>query len=195
MKQHPKRTLFVNIFGGLGYFCCVLLWAWVGIIYTPILLENPQIQEFLLPSPTDTPVQPATPGPASPYLLFVGGVVSVLLIIATIIVLLQAPITIAKTGKSVTTKAARSAIPIVTHGKPIAPAKKKRLTIQLVKLVKLLCCIVPVIGIYAGAFTALPLPLEIITFIGNSLAISAIFWFSLQYLFARLLAVAPDQLV
>lgn len=195
MKKYPKRTLLVNTFGSLGYIFCLILWGWIGILYVPMLLENDQIGRILLPPPAQetTVVQPTTELSPVAVILAVG--ITAVVMVTTIVVLLRAPVTIAKTGKTVTTKAASSALPLLTRNHPISPAKKKRLTAELVKLVKLLLVFLPVVIGLIGFFIEPPLPLYLSLFVSSILALLAVFWFCMQYIAARLLGVDTTLLV
>src|SRR5690606_18477650 len=103
--------------------------------------------------------------------------------------------TIAHTGKTVTQKAASSALPLITKGQKLSPAKKQRLTAGLIKLAKLLLVILPVAIGFLGAFIELPLPFDLAIFISSALAICALLWFSAQYIAARLLGVNQKLLI
>lgn len=195
MNHHPRKTLLVNTFGMFGYLSCLISWAWTAIVYIPILLANKQIEEFLLPEPTKSPALPLSSVPMSPIMVFFAFAITAAVIITTIIVLLRAPITIAKTGKAITTKAAASIAPLVIHGKPLPAAEKRRLTARLVKIVKLLLVVLPVAAAFFGVFVETPLSLELVVFVNAVLALMAMVWFSAQYIFARLLGVKPTYLV
>lgn len=195
-KQQPKKVLLVNACGALGYIACLMLWGWTGIIYVPMILENEKIEQLLLPSQGEEVVAPiATTTEVSPIAVFLALAITAIVMIATIVVLLRAPMTIARTGKSVTTKAATSALPLIARGKPLPAAKKKRLTANLVKLAKLLLVLAPVAALSLGVFVELPLPFEIVALVSGVLALIAVSWFSAQYLLARWLGVNLDQLV
>ena len=195
MRNSSGKTLLVNTFGALGYLCCLLLWGWIGILFLPMLLENKHVEQFLLPTPSESPpvVQPAAE--TSPLLIVVAVSITVVVLIMTIIVLLRAPKTIAKTGRTVTLKAANSALPLVARGKELTPAKQRRLTTRLVKLAKLLLAVLPVAATCIGFIVEPPLPFDIVVFASSALAISALLWFSAQYGVARLLSVDPTLLV
>lgn len=194
MNKHPRKALLANTFGTFGYIFCILLWGWTGVVYLPILLENDTITHILLP-PENNTVAPPVPTESSPVIAFIAIGVTIAVVILTIIVLLRAPIMIAKTGKTVTMRAADSALPLITHGKPLPPAKKKRLTVQLIKLVKLLIVLLPIFALLPGLIIELALPFDIVLLTSSVLALIAILWFSLQYIIARLLAVESSQLV
>lgn len=195
MDKHPRKTLFVNIFGSLGYISCLFLWGWTGLLYLPLLLENEYVDSFLLPDKSESVVAPMPPSEPSPALAFVALFVTALVVIATIVVLLKAPVTVAMTGKTMTTKAANSALPIITRGRKLQPDKKRRLTANLIKIIKLILLLLPVSMGLVGAFITMPLPFELRIFVSSVLALCSVLWFSLQYITARLLKVETRLLV
>lgn len=195
MKHLSKRLLLVNTFGTFGYLSSLLLWAWTGIIYLPVFLANETIERVLIPHPPEEVIAQAPTGETSPAMIIVAVVITVIIMVVTAVILLRAPITIAKTGQAVTTKAASSVVPIITHGKPLPPAKKKRLTAELIKGMKLLLIITPMVLGCFGLFVELPLPFDLVLFLSCLLAATAIMWFSLQYIAARYLDVKIDRLV
>lgn len=196
-KQRSRKTLLVNTFGGLGYISCLTLWGWTGILYVPMLLKNESVERLLLPTTSGSEaIEPiTTPGEFSPITIFFALAITAAVLIMTVIVILRAPATITKTGKSVTTKAANTALPLIARGKPLPAAKKKLFTANLVKVAKLLLILLPVALLGVGFFIELPLPFEIAALISSVLAFLAIAWFSLQYLLARWLRVKPELLV
>ncbi len=196
MSQFSKRTLLTNTFGTLGYLFCLLLWAWVGLLYVPTLLENEQVERFLLPTPSEEVISYAPSVPASPLTVFFAIAITIAILVVTIAIFLRAPIAVARTGKTVTTKAASSALPLVAKGKALPPEKKKRLTAELVKLMKLLLVITPIVTMgIVSLFVTTPLPFEIALFAAVALAILALVFFAAQYLSARLLKVATEALM
>lgn len=194
MQTRLKSTLLANTFGTLGYFSCLLLWVWVAILYLPLLFDNKQVKDFLIPTPVKAVPTPPLASP-SPITLIFAIAVTIVVMAVTVIVLLRVPVTIARTGKTVTTKAASSIEPLVAHGRPLPPKEKRRLTVSLIKLVKLLLVIIPVIAGLLSAFVSLALPFEIVTLVSCLLACLSIFLFSAQYICASALHVAYDRLV
>lgn len=196
-KQQSKKVLLANMLGGLGYISCLMLWGWMGVLYVPMLLENENVERFLLPSTSDVESIPQVPPSSeiSPIVAFIALAITVAVLIVTVIIILRAPVTITKTGKSVTTKAANTALPLIARGKPLPAAKKKLLTANLVKLAKLLLVLIPVALLGIGAFVEMPLPFEIAALVSSVLAFTSVAWFSLQYLVARWLNIKPELLV
>ena len=165
------------------------------LLYLPMLLENKYVEDFLLPPPPKEVVQQSVATESSPLMLVFALAVTVIVIIATIIILIKIPMAVARTGKTVTTKAAESAIPLVTKNHPLPPAKKKRLTTNLIKIMKLFLVVIPVGVTLLGVLIELPLPYEIVMLVSGVLALFSLLWFSLQYIFARLLKVDAGRLV
>lgn len=195
MDNHPRRTLFANSFGALGYIFCLILWAWTGILYVPVLLENEQIERIFIPPPDEPTTASQAPTMPSSMAIAFAVVITAIILVATIIVALRAPKVIAHSGKAVTTKAAASALPLITKGQKLSPAKKQRLTAGLVKLTKLLLVILPVAIGFFGVFIELPLPFDLSILVSSILAICALFWFSAQYITARLLSINLKLLI
>lgn len=195
MKKYPKRTLLVNTFGTLGYLFSLVLWVWVGAIYLPVILANESIGKLIIPVQPEQVAPHAPTVGASPITVFLALAVTAVIMVITIIMLLRVPITIAKTGRKVTTKAASSVVPIVTRGKPIKQAEKWRLTVRLIKLSKLLLALLPVVIGFFGFAVELSILTELVVFLSCVLAGIAIICFGAQYLLAELLKVDQKQLV
>ena len=195
MNKYPRKTLLANTFGMFGYVSSLMAWAWIGIVYLPLLLANDEVKKLLIPTPSDTPVILAPSMPMSPLTIIFAGFVTALVLVLTVIALLRAPVAIAKTGKTVTTKAADSVVPLVTHGKQLPAAEKRRLTWQLIKFVKLAVVILPVLAACVSLLIEAPLPIEVILLVSSILSLIAIFWFALQYLSARAFGIDSQYLV
>jgi len=194
MATHSKRALLANIFGTLGYLSCLFQWLFVALLYLPLLLDNEQIKGFLLPEPTKDSAPIVAAGAPSPLLIGFAIIFTVFMLGLTIFLLLRAPITIARTGKTATTKTAGAIVPLVVHH-PLSPAKKRRLTTQLVKAVKLALILLPFALAFISLVVSTTLPFDIIMFGSAVLTIGSLLWFSAQYICARLLKVPIDKLV
>ena len=195
MKKYSKRTLLVNSFGAFGYITCLVLWCWIGIVYLPTLLENDRVSQLLFTQPSEEiVVSPETSG-SSPVVLFIAVCFTVAIMVLTVFVLLKAPATITKTGKNITTKAASTALPLITRGQAISKSKERRLTASLIKISKLLLVLLPVAASYIGLLVEPSLPLDVVIFVSSMLALIAVFWFSVQYVFARTLGIDSVALV
>ncbi len=195
MHQFSKRALLVNIFGTFGYLFCLILWAWIGVLFMPLLLESKQFEHVFIPTQTTKPTAAAIPDSFSPVVTIIALGITAVIMIITVIALLRAPIAIARAGKKVTTKTADTALPLLTHHKVLPKKEKRRLTAQLIKLAKLLFVILPVGISFSGLAIDSPLPFALVLLISSVLALLAVFWFSLQYIFAQLLNVDSSKLV
>lgn len=179
----------------MGYFTCLLLWAWTAVLYMPIILSNEQVKEFLLPVPAKEATAPTVTAAPSPATLIFALIITIAVIGVTVFVLLRVPVAIAKTGKTITTKAADSAVPLITRGKPLPVKEKRRLTVRLVKYIKLLLVLLPVIALCLSVSVQFALAFDLVILVASLLAAVALFWFSLQYVSARLLRVKLDTIV
>lgn len=195
MKNYSKKLLLANAFGTLGYLSCLLLWAWTAILYLPIILANDQVKQLLIPPPAEETATPAISVAPSPATLIFALVTTIVILAITVFALLRVPVAIAKTGKTITTKAADSAVPLVSRGKPLPEKEKRRLTAQLTKLMKLLLVLLPIATLCLSMSIEFALSFELAILVASALAIAALFWFSLQYLLARALNLNFERLV
>lgn len=195
MSHHSAKVLITNICGALGYMFCLALWGWTGVLYVPMLLQNERIEQLLIPSSDQPATAPEAPVSPSPITTVLAVAITVAVLIITIVIILRAPKTIAVAGKSVTTKAADAALPLIAKHQKLTPAKKQRLTAQLIKLIKLLLVVLPVIIGCIGAFVELPLSFSLAMFVSGVLAICALLLFSVQYIAAHVLGVDSKLLI
>jgi hypothetical protein len=190
-----KQRLLIQTLGILGYISCIFQWLWTVIVFLPSLLENEALKILLLPPDTSQiPEEPSTLT-QEPSLLFtvIAVIVTLIVIAGSAYVLLRLPIAIAKAGKTTTTRAARTIVPLVTHHKPLPPKKEKILTAQIVRLLKFVACIMPMLLLGFILFIDTSLSKDLIVLIGGALALASIFWFSLEYLLAKLFKLPLDK--
>ena len=195
MPTHSKRALLANTFGSLGYLSSVLLWAWTGLLFVPMLLENQTVEKFLLPEPHETIIVQPSSTATSPLMITIALAVTIVVVLVTIVVLLRMPVAIARTGQTVTTKAAATALPIVTRGHKLPAKQKRRLTSKLIKLTKLLLIILPVAIGFIGVYVETPITFQLAILISSVLAMFSLVLFSLQYITAHFLAIDDTLLV
>lgn len=195
MKTGSKKLLLANSFGTLGYLSSILSWSWVTMLYLPAFLENEQVEKFLIPTPPQEILQQTSTYEPSTATIIFSIIVTIVVIVSTIIILIKLPSTVAKAGRTVTTKVADSAVPLVTRKHELPPAKKKRLTAQLIKVIKLFIVILPVLATACSIFIQLPMPFEVVMFVSGILSGLALVWFILQYIAARLFKVDAKSLV
>ena len=195
MAHYSKRALLANIFGTFGYVSCLMLWMWTAVLYLPALLNNEQIRDMLLPSGETAVTVPPPPEALSPIMIAFALGITAIVIAVTVFVLLRAPVTIARTGNTVTKKAAGSLEPLIVRGRVLPPREKRKLTVTLIKLVKLLLVLLPVAAGFLSVLLPPALPYEIVMLISCAVAITAVFWFSAQYIAADMLSVKPEKLI
>src|SRR5688500_12260990 len=104
MKKISFRKLVANGLGTLGYLACLLLWTWTAILYLPMLLNNDQFKQYILPPVTNEVTPPIVSASPSPLTLIFALVTTILVLVVTVIILIRVPVAIAKTGKTITTK-------------------------------------------------------------------------------------------
>jgi hypothetical protein len=194
MSTASKKALVANIFGTFGYISCLLQWLFVALLYLPLLLDNKQFKEFLIPQQIGASTPMVTTGPPSPILIGFAVVFTVLMLILTIVIVLRAPVSIAKGGKKVTTVSANTITPLVMH-RELPAAKKRLLTQRIIKMTKLGIIVVPVLLCMLSLLLTTALPAEVSVFIGALLAIGSLVWFSIQYIIARLFRIPLQILV
>ena len=194
MATYSKQALLANIFGTFGYVSTLFQWLLVALLYLPLLLNNDQIKLFLLPEKTQYANPVASTTTSSPLLIGFALLVTISMLVVTIILLVRAPASIAKTGKNVTAKTASRIIPLVVHH-PLSPAKKRQLTSQLVKVLKLSLILIPFGLCAVSLFVETALPTDVVMFASAIMAITSLAWFCAQYLSARWLKIKHDALV
>lgn len=195
MKSTSKSSLLANIFGTLGYLACLTAWSWIGIIFMPSILGNEHVEKLLIPMSAEDNLQPLTYSPPSIVSIVIAMIVTILVLGLTIYVLLRAPVSVAGTGKKATTKVAEATVPLITQRKNLPKDQKEVLTAQLIKVIKLIIILLPVAVSFVGHAVQLPLPVDIVVLFSGILAMIGTFWFSAQYILARILKVPLENLV
>jgi hypothetical protein len=195
MNKHPRRTFVANSFGALGYIGCLALWGWSGILFVPKLLENKQIEQIFIPPSSEAIPSTQVPSIPSSAAIILAVVITAIVIIVTLIAIARAPKAIVRTSTTVTTKVAKSALPLITQHQKISPAKAQRLTAELIKIIKLLLVTLPVATCFIGIVVELPLSLDLALLVSSTLAIGALLCFCAQYITARIAGVRIQLLI
>ena len=194
-KPKSKRLLFVNTLDGLGYISCLLQWLWLAALVLPSVLKNEHMQSWLAPPPTTAePVAPMV-DPSSLLMTIVAIIITLAILAITVVVLVRIPLAIAKAGKKVTTATSEVILPVITHHQKLPEAKKRTLSVVLVKCVKLALCLLPVAGLGLLLFIPTELDPRLGIFVGLMFVIGSVVWFSLEYAAARLLGVPLEKIV
>lgn len=136
-----------RFFRTLSYVFSALLWLWLLMLLMPSLLESDAIQ-FLTPDTSQTTQSEVISGPSSPILLAIGGAVTIVMLIVTVVILVRLPGTLTKTGHTATEKISERIVPVLTHHQKIPKKKRQALTARTIVYIRLLLIVLPVFGIY-----------------------------------------------
>lgn len=190
-KDVSRRAQFVNTFGTLGYISLVVQWAW-----SLLLLFYPQIEtgdSFLLPDhTTSTPVHSFSLAP-TPLITGIAILITLLVIIASIIMIIRLPKAIGQRGQKITQTAASAMVPIVTNHAPLPEKKKRELSYRIATILKCLFLMIPLVLVLFASETV-PLDGALILVIAGFTAACSALWFALQYGLSLLLHV-PTRLL
>lgn len=191
-----KRLIAVNTLATLGYISCVAQWLWLVVVYGPLIASSQLM--LLLPDPrADQPaLEPAQAAHEPSLLIFViAAAITTIILVATVIVLWKLPRAIGKTGSTLIHKAATFTVPIVTHHKEIKPVKRRLLTARIAIVFKLLAWMIPLLGsLLAFMLDDHPLEYRVIAVLALFFGVGTLFWFSAQYIAAKLLKTPIDKI-
>ena len=187
MQTTKRPSPIPNIFGTFGYLSLAIQWLWVFVIFIPPLIANPTIKSFITPEKTDQAVAPSFTINADSLLMTIIAVIVTLIVLGiTLVVLVKLPLAIARVGQKSVETVTSNFVPIVSHHKPLSPAKKRIITSRIKILVKLLGTLTAFFVLGIAFFVHIDLETQIIITIGGILMAFSLIWFSLQYLSARL---------
>lgn len=146
MKTLSALRIAARFFRAVSYVFTTFLWFWLAILLLPALLDSGML-EMLAPKGAE-PEPSAQSGPVSPILLVIGGVVTILMIVLTIVALLRLPKMMVKTTGTVTHKVADAVVPIVLHHKPANKKKQKAVSEKVLFYVRACLILLPFAGTY-----------------------------------------------
>lgn len=196
MPKNVRKQRFVNILGGLGYISCLLQWGWLAAIFLPPLFKNPGFKNFFVPEPSSTShLQIFHANQDSPLIIGLALLVVFIVLTVTIVVIMRLPIRIAKAGSKALNTTSHAIIPIVTHHKKIPIKKQRLLDVKIIKLIKLIICLLPLVLLAFSPLLDVSLPTSIIVIVGAFLAVGSLVWFGAQYLLANALKIKPETLL
>lgn len=179
MPKTQKNHRLMATLRGFGYGSLILQWLWVLIVILPSVLKSGVLDQLLVKTTGEPPV--TTPhGEASPLVLIIGGVVTLIILGITVYVLVRLPITIARTGDTVTETVSRTIVPLVVHHKPISPAKQKRLASHIMFYFQIGLCLLPVVAL-PFVPSIKDIPAQLVYFIESLLALVSVMLFSGAY--------------
>lgn len=191
-KQSSFKLSFVNFFGALGYMSVILQWLWVVVLYGPALMDTP-LKQLFLPSenkPLLTPMSHDVATAPSPFTIALAIGITIIVLAVTAYIIIKAPSAVGKTGSKVTHSAAKAVIPVITKHKPIKKETRRKLTIRITILSKILLVIIPLVSILPVQFLSdLPVSFDIILIITTANAFLSLILFGLQYVAARIFRV------
>lgn len=195
MSATPKGLLVVNVLGTFGYISLILQWLWVSVLFLPGLIENDAIKGFLLPPATTT--NGLQFEFHSPPLLatILAIIVTIAVLVVTAVVLIRLPSSISKSGKKATVKSAEKIIPILSHHHTLPAKKKRQLTLQTIRMIKLVLTVLPFLLLFLVIVVPTALSNEIVMLVGAFLGLGTLLWFGLEYGLAHILKIDPLDVV
>jgi hypothetical protein len=193
MPRVYKRLLVVNIFGGLFYLLCLMLWLWSVLPYLPKLIS---LATKLQPVAEQPRVVHATniQLPTVPSVIIMSVVVIAILAI-TAYVLVKLPVTIGRTGKKLTKGASEYLVPVISHHAKLTPKKRQRLAVRVSIDLKLALCTLPVVVAALSVTTTAPsISYDLVMLVAAVLALVSLMLFMVQLALAKMLHVPLQDL-
>lgn len=190
--QHPRKLFIVNAFGALGYLSCLFQWLWAVIIFLPTFMDS-DAGKWVLPQENQQAAPHLTIEEPPLLLTIIVIAITALVLVVTAIVLARLPAQIARAGKKITHTPAEALVPIVTHHQPISVKKQRQISGQIIRILKLLLCVLPFLVATLAFLIDIAIPYEAIIIIAAAMAGFSLLWFGLQYLCARLWRLADDK--
>lgn len=167
---------------------------WATLPYMPWIIRLTE----MLRTPMDTPAEPvqtvATSGPPSVMLVIIAGIVTAVVIAATLYALIKLPAAVAKSGQKITQTTSAKIIPIVTHHAKLTPKKRRRLTARVIADLKLAICIIPIILSACAYSLSTNLDYDIIMIVAAVLGIGSLLLLSAQLLCAKWLKAEAEAI-
>jgi len=205
MKLKTKKLLktrIANAFGVLGYLSCTLQWLWVIVLYSSLIqvianffIENGTKQESLV-SPINSSSL-ASGNDTNVIFAIISATVVCLFIVLSLYMIVKIPASIVKTTRNTIHKAAESATPLVSEiqNKKDTKARHKKLSYQIVFVIKIILVVAPVIICYFTRF----LDKQIFSYNGGIiislwLALISLTFFIIQYFLARLFLIDKKEI-
>lgn len=182
------------IFGVFGYISLIAQWGWSLLIIGASYVPSAMVDVALPPTPTDQPI--ASTNLELPLWAQVGFVVVVVCFTLglTLYTLYLAPKSIAKHGKSLTTKSATT-LYRHSHAPKKSPAQKRRAIERISWQIKLGLSIFPLLLLLIPPAASLPLTHEMTMTIGIVLAAITLLWIGLQYMTTRAAGIDSRDII
>lgn len=176
----------VNIVGGLGYLFCMLQWLWASMLFLPAVLDSgfvAQLSQKRDVIPASQPIAMSTTGTIFAI------IVTALVVVVAIYVFVKMPSSIVKTGSRITHKTATITLPVITHHKTLPQKKRLQLTTQLVFLIKMVLCIIPLTALVFLTDIPEGMTRYAVVVAGSVAALCSILLFGFQAVSAKLLRI------
>lgn len=188
-KRTSRAFIAANTFGTLGYISLIFQWAWTGLILAYPIITQAKRDDLWLFSPSRqktniTPIQPADFGAAMPIISVLAIAFAAILIVMSIVAVIRLPKNVGKTGAKLTQSAADVIVPIVAHTENVPKAKRKRLSFQIIVMLKCVCTVLALaLLLFARPIGQVTFP--IIWAVGIFCFVCTMVYWLIQYIIAR----------
>ncbi|MEO5949345.1 MAG: hypothetical protein ABIP74_03000 [Candidatus Saccharimonas sp.] len=187
--MHSRRKTVVNLLGTLGYISIIFQWLWMIVTLGHPLLSSDL--SYLIPV-HDTQVEVVAVSQPSVFIIGIVITLTIMIFMLTLYVLWKLPRAIGKQGGSVTKHAVHALIPIITHRQIPAEKERRRLSRQLILLIKALLVVLPCLAL-VWARPIGELSTEVIWVVGIFCASCSLAYFGLQQILIIVLKVSPEE--
>lgn len=191
-KTVPRSAKVANIFGALGYMSIIIQWAWSLLIIAYPILTSDELSSWVSQKTASAP-ETAELGAFTPAVTIIAIAATLLVMIATIVVVARLPKKIGRQGAKVTHTAAHKLVPTITHHKPISKKQRRIISYRLTLTIKLALVVTPLL-ILGFATPISTLTLNIIWAVGLFCASCSIVYFVIQQTIAYLRNIKRDAL-
>lgn len=191
-KTVPRSAKVANIFGALGYMSIIVQWAWSLLIIAYPILTSDELSSWVSQKTTSEP-EIAELGVFTPAVTLIAIAATLLVMIATIVVVARLPKKIGRQGAKVTHATAHKLVPAVTRHQPLSKKQRRIISYRLTLTIKLALVIAPLLMLgFAAPISTLTL--NIIWAVGLFCASCSIIYFIIQQLIARIRGIKRDAI-
>lgn len=202
-REPSKKLRAINTLGSTGYFFVVTQWlfafilyfGWINVYFLQAMMPNAPEQPAV---PDVAPVQPAG-DEALPLIAIIGIALFVAIMLGvTIYALIKIPKMIAGAGNKVATVVAQQATPLIIKARQLPQTQKTQLKVRGIMLVysKVVMVLLPIVFAWSSQFiTEQLLPVDTALLVSFIIAIPAVLFFGLQYLFGMIAKIKLKDLI
>lgn len=191
-KTVSRSAKVANAFGALGYTSIIVQWAWSLLIIAYPILTSDKLSSWVSQKTTSTP-ETTELGVFTPAVTIIAIAATLLVMIATTVIVARLPKKIGRQSAKVTHAAAHKLVPTITHHKPISKKQRRIISYRLTLTIKLILIIVPLLAL-SFASPISNLTLNIIWAVGLFCASCSIVYFIIQQILAYLRDIKRDAL-